>query len=427
MSTSPRITCYGSILWLLAALFFLYEFFLRTFVGSLSHQIIPDLHLTPETFALLGSAYYFAYGIMQVPVGMLADKFGVRRVLTFAALVCGLATFLFIHADNFYMALFARLLMGLGSSFAFVCLLIVTLTWFPQRYFAFFAGLSQFVGTIGPILAGGPLVVFLARSHYSWQTVFFYVALIGIALAILIAVIYKDSSSERTTEQSKPTITFKRRLLSLLQNKQAWFIALFTGTVYCSIALLGAIWGTSYLEARGIPQTTAASIISLTWLCYAIGCPLLGAASDLMRRRKPVMVFSALLGFFATCAITYLPTQPVLVYSLLFGALGVAASGQNVAFALITEHVSKSNRATALGLNNGMISVFDTLAAPIVGLFIGLSAGRETGHLEAHDFYIGFTIMPALYVVAFVIAAFFVKETYCEPYVRPKILNQSMN
>ena len=120
-----KLSLLGFIIWFLAALFFLYEFFLRTFVGSLAPQIIPDLHLNAETFALLGSAYYIAYGAMQVPVGILADKFGVKKIMIFATLLCAVATYLFANSTSFGLAFITRMMMGLGSSFAFVCLLVI--------------------------------------------------------------------------------------------------------------------------------------------------------------------------------------------------------------------------------------------------------------------------------------------------------------
>ena len=76
--STTKISTLGIIIWLLASGFFLYEFLLRTLIGTIATQLIADLSLTASQFALLGSAYYFAYGIMQVPVGKIADKLGVR-------------------------------------------------------------------------------------------------------------------------------------------------------------------------------------------------------------------------------------------------------------------------------------------------------------------------------------------------------------
>ena len=95
--TEQKIRLIGLFIWVIAALFFLYEFFLRTFVGSIAEQLISSLKLNIDQFTILGSAYYLAYGIMQIPVGVLVDKFGVKKIMVFATLTCALATFLFAH------------------------------------------------------------------------------------------------------------------------------------------------------------------------------------------------------------------------------------------------------------------------------------------------------------------------------------------
>ena len=406
----------GLFVWFLAALFFLYEFFLRTFAGSLAHQIIPDLHLNVESFAIIGSAYYITYGLMQIPVGILADKFGVKIIMTFAALVCGGATFLFAHATGFYSALISRLLMGFGSSFAFVCLLVIAATWFPKKYFGFFAGASQFIGTMGPILAGGPLIALMTASHRGWRTTLEGVAFAGVILAGLYFVFIKNKprDGERALIYLQKSEALLRRLKRLLRNKQAWAVALYSGTVYVSMSLLGAIWGTEYLQARGFSQNIAADAVSLAWLGYAIACPLLGALSDIAKRRKPTLIFCALLGIIATSGITYLPIHSRYWYDLLFIMLGVAATGQNVGFAAIAEHVSITTRATAMGLNNGAITLSAAVIPPLVSYFIYMAAGKQV-KLTAHDFIIGFTLMPIMFLLSSIISVFFIRETYCKP------------
>ncbi len=412
------ISVLGLIIWGLAALFFLYEFFLRTFVGSVAHQVIPDLKLNAETFAIIGSAYYIAYGVMQVPVGILADKFGVKILMMFATLVCVVSTFLFAHSNGFITAFISRLLMGFGSSFAFVCLLVIAVTWLPKKYFGFFAGTSQFIGTMGPLLAGGPLVALMAKTHQDWRSTLSEISAFGIALAVLILFLVKNKP--RDGKQALIFLTqeepLKSRLLRLAKNQQAWAVALYSATIYVSIALLGAIWGTEYLQVQGLSQGVAASIISLAWLGYAIGCPLLGAFSDIAKRRKPTLIFCALLGLFSTTAITYIPLHHShWAYAFLFFCLGVAASGQNVGFATIAEHSDLSTRATSLGLNNGVITLFGAFIPPLASYFIFLSTGVGNDNLKPENFTLAFTIMPILYVVSLAISSFGIKETYCKP------------
>lgn len=417
-SSNSPVPLLGVIIWATAALFFLYEFFLRTFVGSVAHQIIPALKLNTETFAMIGSAYYLAYSLMQIPVGILVDKFGVKLVITVAVLTCAAATFLFANATGFYTALISRFLMGFGSAFAFVCLLVIASTWFPRKFFGFFSGASQFIGTMGPALAGGPLIGVMYALHETWRGALSQVAMFGIILAVLFIIIIRNKprGGEQTLIFLKPEIPLKKRLSKLFRNKQAWLIAAYSAGVYGSIALLGAIWGTTYLQARGLSQSNAANIISIAWIGYAIGCPLLGAFSDIAKRRKPILVFCAIIGVLVTAAITYLDlSQHFWLYTLLFFGLGIAAAGQNLGFATIAEQSDFSTRATALGLNNGAITMFGAIVPPIISYFIYTSAGQNQGNLNAHDFVFAFTLMPALYLLSTLIAIFGIKETYCKP------------
>jgi MFS family permease len=407
----------GITIWLIASFFFMYEFFLRTFIGSVAAEVIPDLHLNAETFSILGSAYYVAYAGMQLPVGLLADKFGVKKIMAFATLVCALATFFFAHSSHFTSAFISRILMGFGSSFAFVCLLVVVITWFPRKYFGTMAGISQFIGTMGPLIGGGPLIALIAAYHTNWRNALSVIALIGIVLFVLVVVIFKNKprGKEATLIYLTTEKPLSMRLLILIKNKQVWFIALYSATIYVSIALLGAIWGTEYLQAKGLTQSHAADMVSISWLGYAIGCPLLGAVSDLTHRRKPVLIFCALLGLCSTSYLLYgMSNNSLWIYGILFFALGITASGQNVGFATISEQVNHTTRATALGLNNGTIMLTSAIIPPIASYFIYITAGSSK-QLTPHDFLSGLSIMPIVCLIALFIAIFYIKETFCKP------------
>lgn len=418
VAKSP-LSLLGFFIWSIAALFFLYEFFLRTFVGSIAHQIIPDLHLNTESFAVIGSAYYAAYGLMQLPVGILIDKFSVKSVMVFSTLICAGATFLFTHSTGFTTAFLSRFLMGFGSSFAFVCLLVIAATWFPKKFFGFFAGISQFIGTMGPLLAGGPLLMLMATYHASWRVALGEIGAFGLVLSVLSLLFVKDKprGGERVLIYLQRGEPLRLRLLRLLKNKQAWSVAFYSATVYISISLMGAIWGVSYFQSRGMSQHIAADMVSLAWLGYAIGCPLLGVISDIAKRRKPVLLFSAILGLCVTASIVYLPIHPAFfwTYSIFMFCLGVAAAGQNVGFAAISEHVDFGARATALGLNNGMITLFGVFIPPLATYFIHESNHGSIQSLAPNDFFIGLALMPIMYSISIFIAWFFIRETYCKP------------
>ncbi len=421
---NKKISVLGLGIWLIAAGFFLYEFFLRTFVGTVAHQVIGDLHLTAETFALLGTAYFAIYGIMQIPVGILADKFGVKIVMTIALILCTIATFLFANSTGFPTAFISRLFMGFGSSFAFVCLLVIVLNWFPHKYFGFFAGLSQFIGTLGPLLAGGPLIALILKFHETWRAALMQIGAFGIILTVLTIIFVRNKPRHNAKQityiqRTEPLLLQLRRLLT---NPQVWLIALYSASVYVSIALLGAVWGTDYLEAKGFTQEIAAYMISAAWIGYAIGCPALGLFSDLIRRRKPALTFSALLGLISISLIIFDRTPNKIIFALAFFVFGIAAAGQNVGFAIIAEHVGPNVKSTALGLNNGMIAVFSAILPPLVSVFIIIPKGNVA--LTQDAFLVAFLSMPILYAIAMIISVFFIKETYCRPQKQSVILSK---
>lgn len=413
-----KIKVIGVFIWAIAAIFFLYEFFLRTFVGSIAHQLIHDLHLNIEQFTLMGSAYYLAYGLMQIPVGVLADKFGVKKIMIFATLTCALATFLFSHSHTFTEALVGRFFMGFGSSFAFVCLLVIASNWFPKRFFGFFAGASQLIGTMGPVLAGGPLISWLIDSHIDWRLALSSIGAFGVMLAFLTFFFVKNKpqGEQGTLLFLSKNESILLRLQRLFRTKQAWIVAVYSASVYVSIAVMAAVWGTDYLQAVGLPQKSAAYMISIAWIAYAIGCPGFGFLSDLTKRRKPFLILCATLGLASMSLILYGHFTSKAVYEVLFFMLGLAATGQNIGFAAIAEHTSPDTKASALGLNNGLITLSGAILPLAVSYLISLSSGSSSAqHLPLHSFVFGLSLLPVAYLISLIASIFLFKETYCKP------------
>ncbi len=428
-SAAPSTMRLGVIIWFVAALFFLYEFFLRTFIGSIAHQVIPDLNLSIAQFSLLSMAYYIAYGAMQIPVGILTDQWGVKRIMMFATFMCALATCLFAHSFSFTSAFIGRLLMGFGSSFAFVCLLVIASTWFPKRYFAFFIGASQFIGTMGPVLAGGPFIVLLASVHESWRVILTFIGFAGFGLTVLTVLLVKNKprGGEQamlylSTGQSRSESIWSK-LSRLLKSRQVWVIGLYSAAIYVAMAIMAAAWGTDYLESRGLTQANAASMISIAWIAYAIGCPLIGLLSDLSRRRKPWLIVCAVIGLIASSYIVFSHTPDQKLYILSFALLGFAATGQNVGFAAVVEQSDVNMKATALGFNNGMITGMSAVMLWLTSVLISHASHGHAKHLLPHDFVVGLSLIPLMYLIAFGVAVFGLKETFCKSQKEMIILN----
>ncbi|MCP5492652.1 MAG: MFS transporter [Chlamydiales bacterium] len=413
MSSKRTFTVYGCFVWGLSILFFFYEFFLRVLPGTMAANIINNLDLTVEQFSLIGSGYYITYSLMQIPVGMLLDRFAIRFLVTGACALCAFGTFWFSIAQSSTPAFVARLLIGAGSAFGFVGLMVMTLNWFPKKYFAFLLGWGQLLGAIGPLVAGGPVALVLKAVDGNWRLIFLSVALFGVGLTVLIALFLKGKpTSDETVIFVDRYAPLSKRLKSLLTRSQIWWIVIFSATVYFSMPLLGAIWGTSYLTTRGFEKSTAAFILSMIWIGLAVGSPLLGRLSDQVKRRKPFVALCSMIGIITSITLLYIPITNQLALGFLFFLIGFAGSGQNLSFAMIAENAPKSLRATALGLNNTIIMGFAAIMSPCITAIMKLFT--QGGPLTEQAFTKGLSIVPICFAIALLVSLFGLRETFCK-------------
>ncbi|KTD07893.1 MFS transporter [Legionella jamestowniensis] len=406
------MTVRGTIIWLICAFFFLYEFFLRTVLGTFQSSIIEDLHLSAVQFAIISStAYQIIYGLMQLPVGIIADRYGLKKTLLFAALICALSNFGFAFVHEYRMALVFRLSMGLGSSFGFVCLLLAVYDWLPRKNIAFFIGLSQFIGTLGPMLAAGPLNALLETNFLGWRELFLALALIGGVFAILVFC-FVDKNREATNSfyiLARPS-SLLSNLYQLIRQKQVWWIGFYSSSVYFSLEYLSENEGTSFLMAKGHSATFAAYLITIAWLGYAIGCPVLGYLSDKLKQRKPIMLFSICLVLLNLSAIIYFPLNQLGILGCFF-LLGIGASGQSIGFAIISEYCQYSYLTIGLAFNNTLIMFFGAISAPLIGEM--LERGATTYSLLL-NYQTNFSIMIAFILIGFIFSLLLIKETFCK-------------
>jgi len=296
-----KISIKGTVIWLTCAVFFMYEFLLRTILGTFEHPITHDLNLNLIQFALLSStAYLIVYSIMQIPVGIIVDKFGLKKTLFWACLICSLSVFGFGMTHTFNSAVVFRVLMGLVSSFGFICLLVAVYDWMPQQNLALFIGLSQLIGTMGPIFAAGPINSLASASHVDWRSVFFLLGIIGMLIAFVVLMVVRNSKNYTGSFQIiKRTNSVVNSLYSLLRQPQAWLIALYSGAIYFTIEYLSENSGKEFLMLHGYTSNITSFMVTVSWIGYAIGCPLLGFISDRTGSRKPMMILSSLLSLFS--------------------------------------------------------------------------------------------------------------------------------
>lgn len=396
--------------WLVGALFFLYAWILRVSPSVMVEELMRDFAVGGAVLGQLSAWYFYGYAGMQIPVGLLLDRFGPRRLLTAAAAVCALGCVLFV-TGGLATASLGRLLMGAGCAFSLVGAMAVAGQWFPARRFALLGGLAMMLGMAGGVFGQAPLR--LAVESSSWRTTLLATALGALALSIAAWLLIRD---RRTGTGGLGAVL--STLGPVARNRQVWLNAL--AGLGATGPLLGfaALWGVPYLEvAYGLPPTEAAAMASVVFVGWGAGAPFFGWLSDRIGLRRPPLVVAQCVLVVALLTMLYLPGLPAVAVGILCFVIGFCGSSQIINFALAREHTLPSTSATAIGFVNMLVTGTGALFQPAVGWLLDQ---QWDGHIvegarvyDVTDYRLAFGILVAASMLG-LICAWAVRESYCQ-------------
>jgi MFS family permease len=396
--------------WLTGALFFFYAWVLRVAPSVMVEELMRDFSVGAAVLGHLSAAYFYGYAGMQIPVGLLLDRFGPRRLMTGAALVCAGGCVLFATGSTLSAVTAGRFLIGASAAFSLVGAMAVAGQWFPPARFAIFSGLAMAAGMIGGVFGQAPLRLVVEASD--WRLTTLMLAAGGLTIALMAVATVRDR-----WRGAGGILSSLSGLGAVLRHRQTWLIAL--AGLGTSAPLLGfaGLWGVPFLEtAYHLPRTTAATVTSAVFVGWAIGAPLFGWFSDYIGRRRPPVIAGLLLQTLALSAVVYIPELSLGSLIGLCGLVGFFGSGQIVCFALARENHGPALSGTAIGFVNGMVTGAGAFFQPLVGLLLDLAWGGQTS-LGARIYDAGAYRVAFASIVVCCLAGFLcllaVRETYC--------------
>ncbi len=225
----------------LAAVFYSYEYLLRIAPSVMEHSLREHFNLSATGFGFLSSIYYWAYVPMQLPVGVLLDRYGPKRLLTLACFICVLGTFLFTSTTVFWIAAVGRFLVGFGSAFAFVGVLKLATIWLPENRLAMVSGMTSALGPIGAMIGDNCLEWFI--QNIGWVHTLNNTAYFGIVLTMILWFGIFDRKERH--RQHGTVSSLKKGLVDLgiiLQNKQIWVNGMFGCLIYLPTTVFAELW-----------------------------------------------------------------------------------------------------------------------------------------------------------------------------------------
>ena len=361
-------------IWILAAISFGYAFFHRVAPSVMVSDLMAEFAISGAVLGTLSALYFYPYVLMQIPLGALIDRLGVRVLLTSALLIGGIGSVLFALAQSIEMAYVGRILIGIGSAVGFLSSLALAGKWFPPHRFAFLAGLVMFFGMICGIIASGPLAVFV--ENYGWRAAMWSLGGFSILLALMVFIFVRNAPEETTNknEIKPPKETWKAMWQGLgraTKNMEVWKVALVASTMSGPMLTLGGLWGTPYLiSAYGLEKTDAAFLVSFLLLGWAIGAPFAGWLSDRIRERKKIILAGSLLVTCSVGAIAFLPLPPLWVTVALIILVGISGAAMTVTFALVREVTPSNISSSVTGIVNSLTVASGALLQPAVGYIL---------------------------------------------------------
>ena len=407
--------------WGLGAALYLVAFYQRVAPAVIGDHLMAEFSLGGAALGNLSAFYFYSYVAMQIPTGVIADRWGPRKLLATGAAIAAVGTLLFAAAPTLFWANAGRLLIGASVAVGFVSMLKLATHWFPAEKFALVSGMALFVGICGGVFGGVPLRMLV--DAFGWRAVMVGSAAVTAALAFAIWARVRDDPVERGFRSYRPADdghaahgSILRGVFEVLSYRNVWILLIAPIGVAGAILTFGGLWGVPYLrQVHGLDPRTAAALTSMVLIAWALGGPLLGAWSERMGRRKPLYIAGCAISLlvWGTVALVELPLA-ALIPLLLVGAF--FAGNLIVGFAFNKESVPARLAGTASGVCNMGPLMGGMFLQPGVGYILdrhwdgALVDGARIYPPEAYS--AGFLLVSACIALSLLLSLF-ARETHC--------------
>ncbi|WP_020665920.1 MFS transporter [Amycolatopsis nigrescens] len=377
-AATARATGRSWLIWLAAATVYLLAVFHRTSFGVAGLQAADRFGVGVAALGTFTVLQVGVYAAMQIPAGVLVDRFGSRRVLTAALLFLGLGQVLLSVSWSYPLGLLARATLGFGDALTFVSVLRLVAAHFPGRQYAVVTSFTTAIGYIGNLGATVPLALLLAGP--GWTPTFLAAGLLTAGYAAFVLRRVEDAPGRVRTVSGEPV---SARLLSR-RIVEAWrvpgtrlgFWVHFTTMFAPNVLTL--LWGVPFLvQGQRLPVATASAMLTVFVFGSMIGGPLLGNVIA----RWPALRMPLVAGYLAGAAVVWAMLLgwpglvPVAVLLPGFAFLSLGGPASMIGFALARDYNPMHRVGTATGVVNVGGFCATTISALSVGLLLGWTGG----------------------------------------------------
>jgi MFS family permease len=355
-SKSNQVTFLASkklyIAWFMASVFYLYQYALRVSPGMMIEYIRLDFYVKAEEFAFLGSLYLLFYSILQIPVGIIVDKFCVKKTLLVSILLCILGSYISSITTNFTVMQISRVIIAIGSASSFMIPLKIIADNFSPGKRGLLMGMTLTLGTVGALVADRAITY--CSNNYNWRYVWEAFAVAGVLIFIL-SILLIPSTKRKKYQNVK--IDKERDLLGeivyILRDKNIMLYSILAIGIYTPLSVVSDLWGVAFLSAKLDLERDVASHLSVVlYLGLAIGAiiiPWIFEKLHLLNLGIRWCTFAILCCFLILIYVSY-PSLSFVFY--LFTITGILCGSEMLCFTGALRYTSSRNSGEVIGVVN---------------------------------------------------------------------------
>lgn len=419
----------GLFVWGFGAVFYLLGFFHRVAPAVITNELMRDFQISATALGNLSAFYFYSYVAMQIPTGILADRWGPRLLLTLGASVAAIGSAMFAMAPSLAWAAAGRLLIGGSVAVAFVGLLKVASNWFAHRRFALVSGLALTVGVVGAVFAGTPLRLLV--DHFGWRTVVLFSAMVSVIIGGGTWMFVRNFPHEKGFIDFSTTPLALRAgkqqgilsgVLELIRYPNTILLFIIPGGIAGCVLTFTGLWGVPYLTvSQGVSPEGAALLTSVLLVAWAIGGPFFGWFSDRVGSRKRLFIIGCGISVAGWGVLVLMNDNSMTLLVPVLIITGFSSGSMMICFVFVKESVPIRLSGTVSGVINMGVMAGPMILQPSVGwvldrLWTGeMEAGVRVYGLTAYRG--GFSLMLAWIVGSFILL-FFTRETGCKQVVQ---------
>lgn len=378
----------------------------RTAPGLISDQLMKEFNVTASTIGLLASIQFLAYSGLQIPIGVLADRYGPNFFLIIGTLFSGVGTLIYSAATNVSLLFVGRLLDGMGDAAIWVNLVLILSQWFKAKEFIGLLGLAGMSGGLGFLMATIPFSAWISLS--GWKIPFFVTGIILCICSIFLYFVlvkkprqmeknFRVSDSELKRHKHEKTIVILKRVFS---HRQAWatFLCHF-GLVGTYVGFIGS-WAVPYgMHVYGMTRSGTSQLIMIGLIGAFIGAPLTSFISTRLENIKGPYVVVHIVNFVSWGAfIIFGGKPPFSILIIIFLGIGYCNGASTLTFAAIQQ----SFPIKEVGVVSGFANMGGFLSAVLLPSIFGRAldcfheVSSSTGYLYGFIIPVIFSILGLL-------------------------------